>query len=244
MQTARTSAAAEFASYGVSHLAVLALLAVAAWWLVRRGRAVRGTTAADRLSVPFAWVFLLPTLLLQAWFHLPDRFGLGSSLPIQLCDLAWLTAVYALVTRRRWAVALTYYWGLTLSAQAVLTPDLSAPFPEPAFVLYWTMHGLTVVAAIYLTWGLGLTPDWRSYRLAIAATAAWAMCVFTFNSIADVNYGFLNAKPESASVLDLLGPWPWYVLVEIALIAAVWALITWPWQALASSRPGPSGAST
>ena len=27
-----------------------------------------------------------------------------------------------------------------------------------------------------------------------------------------------------------LGPWPWYVAVEIALVAIVWALMTLPWQ--------------
>jgi uncharacterized membrane protein YwaF len=30
-------------------------------------------------------------------------------------------------------------------------------------------------------------------------------------------------------VLDLLGPWPAYVLVEMAIVAGGWALITVPW---------------
>jgi uncharacterized membrane protein YwaF len=33
----------------------------------------------------------------------------------------------------------------------------------------------------------------------------------------------------TGSVLDLLGPWPWYVLAEVVIILAGWALITWPW---------------
>ncbi len=229
MQTDGMHAAAEFSAYGVSHLAVLALVIVAAWWMVRRGRALRETPAADRLSTTFAVVILIPTLPLQIWFQLPERFQLGVSIPIQLCDLAWLAAVYALLTYRPWAVALTYYWGLTLSIQPALTPDLDAGFPDPAFILYWAMHGLTIVAAIYLVWGLGFRLDWRSYRIAVAMTALWAGCVFTFNSIADVNYGFLNAKPDDASILDVFGPWPWYLLVETVLIVTVWALMTWPW---------------
>ena len=32
-----------------------------------------------------------------------------------------------------------------------------------------------------------------------------------------------------ASLLELLGDWPWYLLVAFAVAAAVWALITWPW---------------
>jgi hypothetical integral membrane protein (TIGR02206 family) len=232
--------AATFTPYGISHQLVLVVLLVVGWGLVWRGRALRGTGEADRLSTAFAVVFVAATLPLQIWFNLPSRFDLGLSLPIQLCDLAWMAAVYALFTRRRCAVALTYYWGITLSIQPILTPDLNADFPEPGFILYWTMHGLTVVTAIYLTWGLGLTPDWRSYRIAIVATAAWAVAVFAFNAAADVNYGFLNAKPDSGSILDLFGPWPWYVLVEIALISSVWALITWPWVARAQPSDSES----
>ncbi|WP_199701399.1 YwaF family protein [Jiangella rhizosphaerae] len=229
-------------------MAVLVVLAALAWWLVRRGRAARGTRAADRLATGFAVVFLALTLPLQVYFNLPGRFDVGLSLPIQLCDLAWLAAIHALLTRRRWSAALTYYWGLTLSIQPILTPDLDAEFPDPAFVLYWSMHGGTVVAALFLTWGLGIRPGWDSYRVAVAATAAWAVTVYAFNVAAGTNYGFLNAKPDSASLLDLFGPWPWYVVVETVLVAAVWALLTWPWtrptpgrRAVRGTHPAPLG---
>ena len=91
------------------------------------------------------------------------------------------------------------------------------------------MHLLVVWAAVYVVWALGLGPDWRRYRVAVAVTAAWAATVYVFNVAVGTNYGYLNAKPSAASALDLLGPWPWYVLNEIVIVAAFWALITWPW---------------
>ena len=57
----------------------------------------------------------------------------------------------------------------------------------------------------------------------------WAVTIYAFNVVVGTNYGYLNAKPNAASILDVLGPWPGYVLAEIAIIIAVWALATWPW---------------
>ncbi len=39
----------------------------------------------------------------------------------------------------------------------------------------------------------------------------------------------LGHKPP-ASVLDLLGPWPSYVGLEVLLVSGIWALMTRPWQ--------------
>ncbi|SEF08211.1 hypothetical protein [Jiangella alba] len=89
-----------FTPYGPSHVTVLVVWAALAWWLVRRGRAARGTRAAERLSAGFAVVFLALTLPLQVYFNLPGRFGVGLSLPIQLCDLAWLAATRSSPTPR------------------------------------------------------------------------------------------------------------------------------------------------
>jgi len=94
-----------------------------------------------------------------------------SSVPLQLTDLATVTAAYALWSQKHWAFALTYYWGLVLSTQALMSPALQSPdFPHYQFLAFWAIHLLVVWAAIYLTWGRGMRPDWRSYRLAVVVT--------------------------------------------------------------------------
>lgn len=228
--------AADFETYGTSHQVAILVLLVGAVALAVVGRRRRERDPDDRVGKVFAVAILLVVLPLQVVYFTPEHWSIQRTLPVQLCDLASVTAAYALWTHRRWAAGLTYYWGLTLTTQAVATPDLATPFPEPIFLLYWAMHIGTVWAAVYLTWGRGITPDWRSYRFAIVTTAVWAVAVLALNQALDTNYGYLNAKPNSASILDLLGPWPWYVVAEAAIIAAGWALLTWPWVAIARRR--------
>jgi len=223
------TAAERFVAFGAEHVALLALFLAGAVGIVALGRSQRGTPRARRSSRVLAVAISCVTVPSQVLQLTPGSFSLGSSLPLQLCDLAWLTAVWALWTHARVPVALTYFWGLTLSVQGIITPSLQEAFPDPGYLAFWALHFLIVWSAVYLTFGLGLGPGWREYRIAVAVTLAWAVLVFGINGLLDVNYGYLNRKPGSASLLDLLGPWPVYVLATLGILLGGWALITWPW---------------
>ena len=224
------AASGRFETLGASHLAVWGLFVVGVVLMVLLGRRVRGTENEVPVSRLFA--LSIPALLvpLQVVDLLPGNYDVRTTLPVQLCDLAWIAAAVALWTTRRVPVALVYYWGLLLTPQALLTPTLGADFPDPRFLAFWGMHLMIVWAAVYLTWGLGLRPTWRGYGSTVAITLVWLVSVFAFNELAGTNYGYVNDKPGTATILDYLGPWPWYVAVEIALVAVVWALMTLPWQ--------------
>jgi hypothetical integral membrane protein (TIGR02206 family) len=227
------SAQREFSAYGPSHLVVLAVFAIGAALLVWMGR--RQTESQARLLGRVLAGLLVVAFCVAMVYKLMNP-TLDTSVPLQLCDVAELTAAFALWTQRHWAFVLTYYWGLVLSSQALITPDIGTPeegapdFPHHLFVTFFTLHVLVVWAAIYLTWGRRNRPRWRDYRFAIIVTLAWVAITFTFNAITGTNYGYLNRKPPTASLLDVLGPWPVYLLAEVAIVLIVWALMTWPWE--------------
>jgi hypothetical integral membrane protein (TIGR02206 family) len=236
-----------FSAYGASHWALLAVVAVLAVVLVRAGRAHRATPRGRRLARRFALVLAGVQAAFQLYSMLPPHWDLAASLPFQLCDLAWIAAAAALWTRARSAGVLLYYWGLTLTAQGLLTPALRFDFPHLQFLMFAWLHGAVVLAAIYSTWGLGERPSWRGYVVAAAVTIGWGFLMLAFNTAFGTNYLYVSAKPASGSVLDLLGDWPWYLVWEVAILLALWALITWPWcrtsaaAGAAAGAGGPSG---
>jgi hypothetical integral membrane protein (TIGR02206 family) len=224
----------QFSTYGPSHLTVLMVFAIGSAALVWIGR--RQTQSQARLLRRVLGALTMAIFSVALLYKLVQP-TISQSVPLQLCDLAELTAAYALWSQRKWAFTLTYYWGLPLSSQALLTPDLHGPdFPSHGFLTFFALHLLIVWAAIYLTWGIGMRPNWRNYRFAVITTLAWGAFTLLFNTIAGTDYGFLNRKPVNASMLDFLGPWPFYVLAEVAIVGAVWALMTWPWE-LKRRRP-------
>lgn len=233
-------AAGEFVAYGPSHLSVLALFAIGAGVLVWIGR--RQTEAQARaFGRCFALVIVAAFLVALAYKLV--QFDIQNSIPLQLCDIAELIAAVALWFGARWAFGVTYFWGLLLSSQALLTPDIGTPregapdFPHHLFLTFFALHVLVVWAAIYLTWGRGMRPRWAEFRIAVYLALTWVAVTLAFNALAGTNYGYLNGKPPTASVLDLLGPWPLYVVAEIVIVILVWAAMTWPWERAARLRP-------
>ncbi len=237
------ASAAEFRAFGTSHVVMLVLfvigIGVVIWW----GRHHRGADREQLRRRAFAVILGVLAGILQIYQFTPGDYNLNTSLPLQLCDIAVIAAVYALWTKNPLTTAFTYYVGLTLTIQAILTPALDSGFPDPRFIAFWGMHLGIVWAGCYLTWGLGWRPTWRLYGFAVAATALWAVSVTGFNYVVGTNYGYLMRKPSTASVLDLLGPWPWYVVAEVAIISLFWLLVmTVPWEASARRKRSASSA--
>jgi len=159
------------------------------------------------------WIYLVATSAKDA--------ELGSALPLQLCDAAIFIAAFALVLRTQLLVELTYFWGLAGTIQAVITPE-QLHFPSFPFVQYYVAHGAVVVAALFLVIGLGQWPRRGAFLRVLVITVAYTLLVGTIDAASGANYMFLRNKPPSASLLDLLGPWPWYLawaaLIGVALL--------------------------
>lgn len=218
-----------FQAFSGEHVALIGFFLLGCVAIALVGRRLRDSDHEPVFRTAFAIVIPLFTVPMQVLQLLPGDFTLGTSLPFQVCDLAWILAVVALATRGRRVTQVLYYWGLVLVPLAIATPSLQQAFPDPRWFMFWGMHFLSVWAAVYLTFGLGIRPTWPGFRLTVVVTLAWALLVMGFNGLTGTNYGYFNRKPSVATPLDLLGPWPTYVVLEMAVILAVFALITWPW---------------
>jgi hypothetical integral membrane protein (TIGR02206 family) len=223
-----------FTAYSPSHLVVLAVFAAGTLGLLLVGPQVRGTPRERPMSDAIAWATVAFGSLSTLTALVP--FAVDNSLPLQICDLAWIFVAWALLSMRPLPLAMTYYWGLTLSVQALVQPTLEEPFPDLEFFVFWGKHVLIVWGAVYLCLSLRHGPDWTSYRTAVAWTFGWLVAVMCVNALLGSNYGYVNGKPSEATVLDVPGPWPVYLVAEMVIVLVGWALITLPWTGLPRRR--------
>lgn len=158
-------------------------------------------------------------------------------LPLDLCTLAVFLSAWMLVTRSRRVFEIVYFWGLGGTTQALLTPDLQESFPAVSYLLFFLGHGGIIVALFFAMLVFRLRPHLDSIPRVIAVTAAVAALALAVNLAFDTNFMFLMAKPNQPSLLDLFGPWPWYLIGLVALSLLSFALLYLPFLVWDSIKP-------
>lgn len=216
--------------FGVAHLSALAIAVVATVATVSLVRRHRHCCVTHRWLTVAGWIMLGVGVGWIVWDLLPGRIDVEQAIPVNLSDWARVIIPLALITRAGWAVAISYYWGVTLNLMALLTPDVNYSFSPPVeYGMYWFSHIAAFVAPVALIWGLGLRPTWRGFGFVFLFTVFWAVVALGVNLLIGANYGYLRHPPPGGPPLDLMGPWPVYIFVAAAVLLVVWALFTWPW---------------
>ena len=203
-------------SWSAEHIAALVATAVVAALLVAGARRW-GDDWAVLIGRGLAVVILGAYVCEHLTYTLRGEWTAQVNLPLHLTDAVTLVSVAALWRpESARLVELVYFWALTASLQAVLTPDLGQGFPDPLFFTYFITHSGAVAAALLLVVGAGRAPRpgavWRVY----AATLAFAVLAAAGTVLTGGNYMFLRRKPAQASLLDVMGPWPVYIFVAAA----------------------------
>ncbi len=161
-----------------------------------------------------------------------------NSYPCHFCDFGAFVGIAALVTHRRFLLEWAYFWGLAGTLQGLITPALTLNWPHPRFVLFFLVHGGVVITALYGVLGLRLIPRARAKWVAFLLMLAYAVVVGFFDYLVGANYGFLREKPETASLFDALGPWPWYIGVTTLLGLVLFTLLDLPFIPLRRREKG------
>jgi hypothetical integral membrane protein (TIGR02206 family) len=204
-----------FVMFGPPHLVVLAILLVVNLSLVRlRGR----PTATRVVRLGLAWALVINELAWHVWNAAVGRWTIQEMLPLHLCSvLVWTTALM-LFTENYRIYEFIYLMGIGGAVQAVFTPDIGRyGFPHFRFFQTFISHGGIITAAIFMTVVQGLRPYWRSLLRVFVVMNVYLVVVFAINSLIGSNYLFIMHPPDTPSLIDMLGPWPWYILALEAL---------------------------
>ena len=169
-------------------------------------------------------------------------FDVKLHLPIHLCRLANLLIPLVMVRRSYFFYEILYFWGLSGMFQAVLTPDIAAGFPHFQYWRFWFAHHGMILALIYATVVYDMRPTITSVWKALLALNIFLVIAIIANLFLDANYFWICGKPVNElgehvpSLLDYLGPWPWYILTAEFVALAHFLVAFLPFLFLSRGR--------
>ena len=143
---------------------------------------------------------------------LAGSFDISLHLPLHLCRFANILILFVMIKRNYFIFEILYFWGLSGMFQGMITPDIIEDFPHFHYFRYFPGHHLLVVAVIYAVVVYRMKPTIKSVKKAFIGLNIFLVIAFISNIIIGSNYFWIMGKPPAGSLLDYMGPWPWYIL--------------------------------
>lgn len=200
-----------FAMFSKEHLIaitivfwVLGMIKLNREWLYKHDKSARYT---------IAFLLITQEIILNINRVMNGVWSMSESLPFHLCSFSVILIAIMMVTDSYKLFEIQYFWGLVGAPLAILTPDLTNyGFPHFRFYQFFFSHGMILVGVFYMVFVKGYKPTLKSLGRSIMYTNIILPFIGIINWFTGGNYFFIARKPVTGSLLDFLGPWPYYII--------------------------------
>lgn len=203
----------EFILFSPSHIAALVTIIIINSTIFLLRKRIQNKSCEKVLRYTLAAVLILQEVSYNIWNVYAGKWSIASTLPLHLCGISIILSSIMLVRKSFPLFEVLYFWGVAGATQAILTPDIGIyGFPHYRFFQFFVSHGSIVTACLFAVFIFNYRPTLKSLKKAFIVLNLYMVFIAGFNTITGGNYLFITAKPETASLMDYLGPWPWYIL--------------------------------
>lgn len=226
----------EFKNFTLAHF-IPVLLAVALIFLIYRYRNSIRDMKRERFF-RYVLAFALIISEMSYYWRLVAIPSLGPNpvdhLPITVCGWVAIFGSYMLIGKSQTLFDFSYFWALSGSVFALITPTVITYTGPTRFRYYqfWAEHLLCFVAIFYMIFVHKMRPTFKSLIKAYAGLVVLAGVAYYANYLIGpgANYLFM-ARPESTpSILDILPPnFALRLIIMAAVISALFFVMYLPW---------------
>ncbi len=219
-----------FHLFGTGHLIALAVIVLInlSFILLRKSQDQK---LKDGVRYAIAAVLILAESSWHIWNIAIGEWTIQYHLPFHLCAIMLWASVIMLLTKNYRIFEFAYFLGIGGAIQAVLTPEAGI-YGFPHYRVFQTLvaHGAIVTAGVFMTVVEGYRPTWSSLKRTVIWLNVYALIVTGINLLIGSNYLYTIHKPDTASLIDFLGPWPFYLIALEAIALLLCFLFYLPWM--------------
>ncbi|WP_257985190.1 YwaF family protein [Bacillus sp. T33-2] len=211
--------------FSVSHFIILAILIIGAVSVfIYRDKFAENQWRKAEIGIALSLIVI--ELTYHFWMYVNGNWKVSHAIPLELCSLSLVLTVLLLLTRSKMIYEILLFTALLGASQAFLTPFLNFDFPHFRFFHFFYSHLMIIWVPLYFTWVKGYRPTiWSVLKLFLFLNAIMPI-IMLINKLVGGNYMYLSHKPKGASLLDVLGPYPWYILSLEGMLISL-SLIVW-----------------
>ena len=217
----------EFALFNFAHVQILGiciLLIVALIFLAR----TLSSKNEFRLRMILGFMCIGQEICMWSYRIHEGSYDITENLPLHMCGLSICMMPIMLYTKNPTLHNLLYFWGLGGATQALLTPTVTNTTPLFHFFQFFLAHGLIVAGVLYATFVFRYRIFFSGVIKATIITVLILPFIGLVNWILGSNYFYLAHKPDAKTLLDYMGPWPWYIIPLIGLGVVIFCLVYLP----------------
>lgn len=210
-----------FQLFSAVHLLTLGVFAAVIVSMFLFRKPLRKEYANRTARIALFLILIISEISLQVWLWWSGHWAYQYSLPLHLSSISLILSAILLLTRNYRLFEVTYFAGVGSALQAMITPDISLyTFPHYRYIHFFVSHGGTVIANLFMVFVAGFKPTGKSLWRAFLWLNGYTIIIFIVNFLIEGNYMYISEKPVNPSLIDYLGPWPWYIL-SLELITLV-----------------------
>lgn len=198
---------------------------------------------SERFSRLFKYFLIINLIVMDISYRLwsgfyetHDYVGMFS---IHISSVSVILSVFVLLKYNQKTFDVLFYWGLILVPQAIITPGIYRyGFPHLRFFQILWIHFLVIYTVFYLLIIKKRKLSPFNLKRVLIITHFYGIFIFIINRIFDTNYMFIGKKASVPSLIQYLGPWPYYIVILDVILITLFVIINKVYQRIEGTKDG------
>lgn len=158
-------------------------------------------------------------------------------LPLHLCPIVIILSIFMMFFHSEALFQLVYFWSMG-AFFAIIMPDISEGMHDFASQSFYVTHFFILFSAVYAFIHFRFRPTKTGFIMSFLLLISLAFVMYFVNNELGTNYLFVNRPPSAPTLVDFMGPWPYYIFSIIGIYIALSFILYLPFKRNKKSKYG------
>ncbi len=214
----------DFEMYSLSHFVIMSIFILVTICIFLFRKQMQGEQWR-KAEILVGISLILIEVTYHIWMLVNGSWNVTHSIPLELCSISLVLCIILLLAKKQVVLEILFFTALLGSTQSIFFPSLNYDFPHFRFFHFFYTHLMVVWVAFYFTWVKGFRPTFWSVIKVFTFLNILLPIILYINKLTNGNYLYLSQKPDHFSLLDVLGPYPWYIAAMDGLVITLSTLL-------------------